>query len=334
MPTGDKAKGDIKRPTCPFCEGEWDSEHDKYEKNKCEKGECQKEEFCGWGNIGLGSYLGSYIAQARGKSNAQYKKDYVLAYKNGNIQAHHIICSEALNDDDGTWQRICFLTGYNVNCFRNGVNLPSLLKVACKAKVPLHKGNHDEGYGPGKNNSNYPNAVKRVISGVLQEYIEMDDPPACNKPEKMKQFVKDMNEKSQEIFDHIAKFEWTITWDGFDYQSANLIGCSNQTYIADKKGTGKDKLKDEKGNVLKNDNDNPIMVERSYTPEETDNQAILTQLREERISIEKIEKDRDERINEYFENISENNKSVHCNCGRNHPELNINLGEFTLQIGK
>src|SRR5689334_20062428 len=44
------------------------------------------------------------------------------------LQAHHLICTEALDDDQ--WTEICFLFGYDINRKENGVMLPAKMPLA------------------------------------------------------------------------------------------------------------------------------------------------------------------------------------------------------------
>lgn len=54
------------------------------------------------------------------------------------LQAHHLICSEAMDDDK--WPGWCSDFGYDIDCKENGVILPYLLELACQLHVPLHRG--------------------------------------------------------------------------------------------------------------------------------------------------------------------------------------------------
>ncbi len=154
--------------------------------------------------------------------------EHDLYYEPGCLAAHHLICSEAMKDDN-KWAIICALTGYNINCYKNGVYLPTTLKQACHAKVPLHRSLHIAGYGGA--NSNYPKAVKKEISSVLEEFEEGD---ICKNAEELKKIAKKLNDSSKKIFSFIKNFIWTITSDGFDYEFNNPIGCANADKIPKK----------------------------------------------------------------------------------------------------
>lgn len=313
--TEDKAKGKIKSPKCPFCDEDWDEEHKKKENNNCfNKKACKKNEACGWGNIGIGPVLASRIQDA----SKRKKEKHPLAYLSRNLQAHHLICSEVLNDSEGIWACICHLTGYNINCYKNGLFLPSELAQACKAAVPLHRGGHGTGYG-NADSKNYPDAVRKELQNILDEYSDIKL-KICENKKKLNEFVEKINTASENIFKKIANFSWTITWDGFDYQKGNPIGCSNQTYITDKRGT---RIKNKK-RVKYSENDKKFQKE-------------LKNIKESRIklqkSIEKNEDNREKLLKEYFED-SDINNTVLCNCKRTHSNIEKVKSNYNLKIGE
>ena len=300
---GDKTKLHDAADYCPLCRKGWEDKDDegKNHKDKIKnEWECPNKKSscgaaangCGRGtNEGNGGKLDTHIEFA---SKCE-KKDHPLAYNGRNLQAHHLICSEAMNDDEGLWVRICQLTGYNINCYKNGVRLPFQLRQACGAKVPLHRGGHGAGYG-GKNDEDesfiYPEAVIAEIEDILQYYSKIK---ACEKPKKLEELVDKLNQKSNKIFKKIKKFEWTITWDGFDYQNGNPIGCSNVNSISAKRR--KDK-------------------------------AVQDKLSKNRVNtIEKIEKNREEMFRK-FKDLNDD-ESIKCGCGRKHP-----IQQYKLLIGK
>ncbi len=231
------AKDDVKAnppaAKCPLCNKDWKATgHDKKATKQCpnEKAcKITKENGCGGTtNIGNGGKLEARIAFASDLP----KKDHPMALRGGNLQAHHLVCSEALNDEKGKWARICQLTGYNINCYKNGVRLPSELEQACGARVPLHKGGHAAGFG-GDASSSYPKAVMDKVDKLLKACRNSS---ICSDPKELKKIVEKLNTISEGIFNKIKDFKWTITWDGFDYQDGNPIGCSNVNTISAKRG--------------------------------------------------------------------------------------------------
>lgn len=232
MTTGDGAKGKIKNTVCPLCGKQWDDKHKNNEKENCPNGNsCGRGAPCSWGNIGLGGMLGTRIANASKSGKDKYIETHPMAYKGGKLQAHHLICSEAMSDKQGKWAEICFLTGYNINCYKNGVFLPSELEQACGARVPVHISKHSGGFGGGTA-IRYPAAVKSEIAPILNKARRLK---ACQDETKLKDIVDELNVASKNIFGKIKSFMWTITSDGFDYQEGNPIGCGNQNSIPAKK---------------------------------------------------------------------------------------------------
>lgn len=157
-------------------------------------------------------------------------------------QAHHLICSEAMRDNKD-WEDICINYGYDINCKENGVFLPSVMKLACHLKIPLHKGGHSAGYGDdvdeGESKS-YPNAVKKKLQDLKKDIDEIKQKCKEKPGEKI---IKKLNDLSSEIFKYVSEFTWTITYDGFDYQKENMIGCANCSSVKEKKELFITKLK-------------------------------------------------------------------------------------------
>ena len=146
------------------------------------------------------------------------------------IEAHHIIVSETMNNPDLT--EMCENFGYNINHHKNGVMLPYYMDLACHLGVALHRGGHDAGQGDP--NLSYPRSVKKKVK-ALNEVVA--DGGACNVNNVQKEFKKEINKISDDIFKKIKNFEWTITGDGFDYDiRESKVGCGNQQNINDKDG--------------------------------------------------------------------------------------------------
>mgnify|MGYP001019025650 CR=1 FL=1 len=292
---GDDADVKIEDPKCPFCRNDWDEEHAKREKKKCST-KCGKSQICTGQNVGTGGALKDRIvpnSQAKSAHPLIQSQSPKYKYKAGDLQAHHLICSEALNNEK--WARICMLSGYNINCFKNGVFLPGNLKIACSAEVPLHISNHSDGLGEDALGAsvNYPQAVRDKIDSVLKEYNNSD---CTGKNDDMEQFVADMNTKSAEIFGYVRSFTWIITKDGFDYQPNNPIGCAGRSMLAHKT---ENTIWDSQENILKG-------IEK----------------------IKEIEKKRQERL-DFYNKIETNFKDLKCSDDRCH-----GINRYNLQLGK
>jgi hypothetical protein len=147
------------------------------------------------------------------------------------IEAHHIIVSETMSNPD--FKEMCEDFGYNINSYKNGVMLPYYMDLACHLGVALHRGGHDAGQGDP--NLSYPRSVKKKVKSL---YEAIDDGELCQVNGVSKEFKKEMNKISDDIFKKIRSFEWTITSDGFDYDNKkSKIGCGNQQNINDKDGS-------------------------------------------------------------------------------------------------
>lgn len=165
-------------------------------------------------NIGSGSTLGKNIIAER-ENHAWYTGSR-------SIQAHHLICSEAMDDDE--WSNWCSLFGYDINCKENGVMLPYEMALACQLHVPLHRGNHANGTAGGV-------AYPAKITSDLKEYAnDIKSGKYCDKPSKL---TEDLNEYSEFVLGKVAKFTWTITGDGKDYDNGG-IGCGGVKSVSEK----------------------------------------------------------------------------------------------------
>lgn len=141
------------------------------------------------------------------------------------LAAHHLICSESMDDDD--WSTYCIQFGYNVNHQNNGVMLPSRLKNACQLYLPLHRGNHEKGKAEGVS---YPDKIKSEISEFK---ADVKSGKYCDNP---KGLVDKLDEFSEKVVKKVDKFKWTLTADGKDYKSGGN-GCSGVTSISGKPNT-------------------------------------------------------------------------------------------------
>ncbi|WP_306465661.1 AHH domain-containing protein [Myxococcus sp. AM009] len=141
------------------------------------------------------------------------------------IAAHHLICSEAMAED-APWAPLCRDFGYDINRRENGVMLPMVMAVACELHVPIHKGPHAGGWAFDMNLA-YPDAVKRLLAGVIEKAVSGS---FCPKPEGL---TAKMDRISRTILGKVASGKWTLTTDGLDYLPGGQ-GCAGSTSIQDK----------------------------------------------------------------------------------------------------
>lgn len=141
------------------------------------------------------------------------------------LAAHHLICSEAMADDED-WARFCRQFGYDINRKENGVMLPSRLESACELHVAVHRGNHNEGWAEDLQLA-YPKAVKALLEKIAEQ---AESGAFCTAPEGL---VRKLDQVSARILDKVARFSWTLTRDGHDYQKGGQ-GCAGVKSIAGK----------------------------------------------------------------------------------------------------
>ncbi len=133
------------------------------------------------------------------------------------IAAHHLICSEAMADDE-VWARFCRKFGYDINRARNGVILPMVLAVACELHVPVHVGPHAGGWAFDMDLS-YPEAVKARLVKVARA---VGAGGYCSNPSAL---TDELDRLSAEILGRIVAGRWTLTADGLDYLPGG-VGCA------------------------------------------------------------------------------------------------------------
>ncbi len=187
----------IEPEKCPYC--------DKPEHQFAEK----------WGNhIGDGQALREAII-----SNIE---DHAWYTEANALQAHHIICSEAMDNDD--WSTWCTQFGYEINHKNNGVMLPYFMDLACQLHVAVHRGNHDKGMAEGVS---YPEQIERDLRKIAKK---IKAGKYCDNP---KALIEKLDKYSKYILKKIDAFRWTITADGRDYKAGNN-GCAGVTSITNK----------------------------------------------------------------------------------------------------
>ncbi|MCP4474226.1 MAG: hypothetical protein GY821_06610, partial [Gammaproteobacteria bacterium] len=141
------------------------------EKEKCPY--CKKDEHAlvdKWGsNNGVGQTLRKNIIK-----NVE---DHDWYTETNSLQAHHLICSESMDDDD--WYQYCMDFGYDINHKKNGVMLPYLMALACQLHVPVHRSNHSAGRADG---TSYP---KKVEKDLMEIADDIESGKYCDNPKAL-----------------------------------------------------------------------------------------------------------------------------------------------------
>ncbi len=167
-----------------------------------------------------GNHNGS--GQALRKNIIAKLEDHVWYTGSHSLQAHHLICSEAMDDDK--WPDWCADFGYNIDCKENGVMLPYLLELACQLHAPLHRGGHSAGVAEGVS---YPDKIKTDLKKIGEK---IKAGKFCDNP---KGLIDELNEYSEYVLSKVNSFSWTITGDGRDYKTGGN-GCAGAKSIEDK----------------------------------------------------------------------------------------------------
>ncbi|GAA4737620.1 AHH domain-containing protein [Flavisolibacter ginsenosidimutans] len=191
----------------------------------CEK-EVHNPELTEAGNhVGNSANLGQAILKAKyAHLNVKCPSQHPLSTSINSAQAHHLICSESMNNDN--WARICENFGYNINCIENGIFLPSDMAVACTLRIPLHRGNHSA--TEAGESMNYVDGVKGMIDPVKDAAMNKE---FCDNP---KEIISRLNQISKTIWNLVEDFAWTLTYDGFDYVGG-MKGCMNMDSLRKKR---------------------------------------------------------------------------------------------------
>lgn len=191
------------------------------EKVKCKW--CNKEHKFpnkGGNNVGVGQLLRKNII-ADIKDHDWYTGPWSL-------EAHHLICSEAMADNDN-WADYCRKFGYDINRKNNGVILPKTMALACQLGVALHRGNHYKGQADGQS---YPGRIMRDLQEVESD---IKSGSFCENPNGL---IDELDAISKAIVKKINAFRWTITYDGRDYRNDGC-GCSGYSSLLVKRAMGK-----------------------------------------------------------------------------------------------
>ena len=164
----------------------------------------------------------SGVSQTLRKNIIAKVEDHVWYTGSSSLEAHHLICSEAMGNDK--WSDYCTKFSYDINHKNNGVMLPNIMALACQLHVALHRSNHAKGMAEGES---YPDRIKTELKEIEKD---IKSGKYCANP---KALVEKLDNLSRIILGKIDKFRWTITADGRDYQPGNC-GCAGCTSITDK----------------------------------------------------------------------------------------------------
>ncbi|CED59244.1 Putative uncharacterized protein [Moritella viscosa] len=185
---------------------------------------------------------------AKAPSAKHYKDHHWCDARNqtsGNLQAHHVITSETVNDTK--WKNYRSHFEYDIDESKNGVFLPSQTDVACQLGVAVHKGPHASGLDystvlfliqsgkeiPDEISKGLKSSKLTYIAAVKRELRKITDlfkkGGFCGSKPDNKLFFTRMRELSHRGVEHIDNFTWTISGFGQDYREGVSIGCANDT---------------------------------------------------------------------------------------------------------
>lgn len=206
-------------PTQLFAQGDKNNkEEEKEEIVKCEY--CKEDQHVfsekGGNNMGSGTLLIRSIFAGRDK------KDHPWFTGPRSLQAHHLVCSEALANPK--YAELCRKFGYDINHKSNGVMLPNSMQMACQLHVPLHRGHHASGEA---GSLAYPARIKKLVFGIIGIAVTGG---YCDDSD---QFVDDLNSLSEFILSKVSKFHYTLTADGRDYMFEGC-GCAGVSTLKNK----------------------------------------------------------------------------------------------------
>ncbi|MCJ8313758.1 MAG: AHH domain-containing protein [Saccharospirillaceae bacterium] len=220
---------------------------------------------------------------------------YYIGTSQRSIEAHHLIVSNVMKNSPEV-KNAAERFSYSINHENNGVFLPYYMDLACYLEVPMHRSRHDntvtDEVFEGKDKQNallkyskikskaknmqddevfmpYPQAVAKLVRGILKD---AKNKKSCLFENGKNKFIPKMDQRSNEIFEKIKSFVWTLTSDGKDYEPKNDIGCGNSN-ASSQEAMGVWNLKDKKGHNCavkksKNDHkfelpDNKIIIKRN-----------------------------------------------------------------------
>jgi hypothetical protein len=200
-------------------------------------------------HIGNGGILGANIMEYRYKMPGKTAQDHPLSIPTSKrpkycvAQAHHLICSETMRKGRD-WPKICKNYGYDINHSKNGIFLPSDMRIACHEEIPLHKGGHSATVTE-EEGINYVNRVKQMVEPIKAKAKKEKycDPKNGN-------IIEDLNDVSCDIRYFCLEFVWTLTDGGHDFMPGGP-GCRNEKTIPKKRETSATKCNSNRDHNLK-----------------------------------------------------------------------------------
>ncbi|MWP49043.1 MULTISPECIES: AHH domain-containing protein [unclassified Gilliamella] len=125
--------------TCPVCNKEFTAKSKTHKRGRIQEGY----------PVGHGPTLGGNVVNLHYHKTFKKHPFYLESEKtnkydknerNG-VEAHHLVTSASMAQKL-KYQHLALFLGYNINHSKNGVLLPTTMKVACHFGVPLHRGGH------------------------------------------------------------------------------------------------------------------------------------------------------------------------------------------------
>lgn len=177
-------------------------------------------------NVGHSQILARTLMKSYGNKPPKQHPLSMYKYrkKGSSAQAHHLICSEVMDDEE--WAEISSNFGYNIDCKENGVFLPADMHIACELKIPLHRGNHSATETTEK--VSYVKAVDKKIKKIKTDAL---NGVIC---EEKRDIIAELNAKSKAIWVYVECFDWTLTFDGKHYKGGKK-GCLGKKSLSKKR---------------------------------------------------------------------------------------------------
>lgn len=149
------------------------------------------------------------------------KTDFIKQFSR-TAAAHHLICSESMNNDE--WKDICETFGYDINHWKNGVFLPTSFYIPCDLAIPAHRGGHGM-ESPELENKTYVGIVNDMIKPIKDDALNND---YC-KEDGSEELIEELNKISEDIWELILDFKLMLTSDGLNYHPTGP-GCQNEDW--------------------------------------------------------------------------------------------------------
>lgn len=234
------------------------------------------------------------------------------------------------------WSDLFNKIEYDINCAENGVFLPSLLEVACKMHVPLHRGAHDLGFNyAADGNWESPQNLKNYYAWVrdkLTKISKLADKKCADISEKdLEEAKESLLGVSEDALAEISNFKLTITADGNDYKKGG-IGCANKTGISEKDYGVSVKAALESSEKIRNLEEKNSDLEREIQNEALNSEKYRSLCIENDMILDEIDAEKeiyDQSVKSYRGN------SLNCCCDRSHKgDLGGLIDKLTRQKGK